>query len=395
MSIYRNRNLQVIFGVTLMNIMGVSAISPALPKMASVLNVPAESIGLIIAFYTLPGVLLAPLIGMLADRLGRKETLIPCILLFGFAGIALYLAADFQLILALRFIQGIGGAGLASLAVTLIGDLFHGSTRIKAMGANASIISIGTASFPIIGGALGLLAWNLPFLLFVVAFPIAALAYLFLENPAVTRELGISLYLRGTFTYMRSPKALAAFFAGISAFMLLYGGIITFFTILLGETFGVTSFVIGVFLSIMSLFTAVFASQTGRLAGRIAKPKLIIIGFLAYGFSFIMIPFTTSLPNLLLPIAIFGAGHGLNLPALNLIATEIAPVEQRAVVVSLFNTTLRIGQTLGPVLLGMVLLLSDLETVFLFSGAVAILTAVVIFGLASFKIINTTSLQAA
>ena len=124
--LYLNRNLHVIFSVTLMNMIGVSIIAPALPVMADKLKVDAESIGLLITAFTLPGVFLSPVFGVLADRWGRKKVLAPSLILFGLSGGACALVQDFHLLLALRFVQGVFVAALGPINLTLTGELFSG-----------------------------------------------------------------------------------------------------------------------------------------------------------------------------------------------------------------------------------------------------------------------------
>ena len=62
-----------------------------------------------------------------------------------------------------------GGASLGALNLTIISDLYAGPVRTEAMGYNASVLSVGTASYPAIGGALALLGWNYPFALSLFA----------------------------------------------------------------------------------------------------------------------------------------------------------------------------------------------------------------------------------
>ena len=65
--------------------MGVASIAPALPKMARVLDVSNEQIGLLITAFTLPGIFLTPVLGVFADRIGRKTILVPSLFIFGIA----------------------------------------------------------------------------------------------------------------------------------------------------------------------------------------------------------------------------------------------------------------------------------------------------------------------
>jgi MFS family permease len=48
--------------------------------------------------------------------------------------------------------------------------------------------------------------------------------------------------------------------------------------------------------------------------------------------------------------------------------TELAPGEFRAATMSLYNMSLRLGQTIGPLLLAGILVVFNLDAVFLFSG---------------------------
>ena len=82
----RNRNLRVIFTVTLMVVMSVSSITPAFPKIIREFAISETQVGLLITFFTLPGVFLTPFLGVLADRWGRKKILVPSPFLFALAG---------------------------------------------------------------------------------------------------------------------------------------------------------------------------------------------------------------------------------------------------------------------------------------------------------------------
>jgi hypothetical protein len=53
---YRSPELQAIFGVTLMAVLGVSSIAPALPRIAATLGVSAGQVGLLVTAFTLPAV---------------------------------------------------------------------------------------------------------------------------------------------------------------------------------------------------------------------------------------------------------------------------------------------------------------------------------------------------
>ncbi len=167
-----DKNLRYIYSITLMAIMGVASLTPAFPKIRDHFQITESQVGLLITVFTLPGIFLTLFLGILADRFGRKTILIPSLILFGLAGGLCAVFHDFHMLLILRFFQGIGAASLGSLNVTLIGDIYSGKQRAMAMGFNTSVLSVGTAAYPAIGGVLTMLDWYAPFLLAFLAIPV-------------------------------------------------------------------------------------------------------------------------------------------------------------------------------------------------------------------------------
>jgi MFS family permease len=305
--------------------MGVASIAPALPKMANVLDVSNERIGLLITAFTVPGMFLTPFLGVIADRVGRKTILVPSLFIFGIAGTACAFATDFTWLLILRFIQGIGGASLGALNVTLIGDLYEGNRRATAMGYNGSVLSVGTASYPAIGGGLALLGWFYPFYLSLLAIPVGLFVILSLDNPEPDNHKNIRAYARDVWESLKSKKVIGLFAANFLTFIMLYGGYLTFFPILLDEQFGKSSFVIGIMLSGSSLITAIASSQLGNLTQRFQESSLIISAAILYLGVFISLPFIQNIWLFALPIFVFGFAQGINIPSILNLLTHQAP----------------------------------------------------------------------
>jgi len=376
-SLYRDRNLQVIFGVTLMAVLGVASITPAFPKISRELGITGGQIGLLITFFTLPGALLAPVLGVMADRFGRKKILIPSLFLFAIAGTACTFIKDFNVLLGVRVVQGIGAASLGSINGTIIGDLYSGKRRVEAMGLNASVLSIGVAIYPSIGGALALLSWNYPFLLSLLAIPVGILALTVLKNPEPRNLQGIREYLSGTWGYLKNIKVAALFTAGMLSFIVLYGAYLTYLTLLMDEKFGASSLTIGIIMTVSSLSNAVAASQLGRINRRFSLPTIIKISFTLYAVSMVMIPFMPGLWLLLIPAMISGIANGANLPSIQSSVAELSPIEYRAAFMSLNTMMLRLGQTLGPPLIGLAYAFKGINATFFAAAAVSILVTLV------------------
>lgn len=370
--LYRETNLLVIFSVTLMAVLGAATITPAFPMMARELNIPAQDVGSLITIFTIPGVLLTPVLGMLADRWGRKKILIPSLMLFGIAGGVCALARDFDLLLILRFFQGIGAASIAFLNVTLISDLYSNRWRTAAMGYNASVLSMGTASYPALGGALAMFGWYYPFLLPIVAIPVGFFAMRCLKNPEPRNTQSIKSYLRGVGRSIKNRQTVALFIAGTVTFLVLYGSYLTYFPFMIASSFGASPLVIGMVMASTSLSTAFTASRMGKLIKNHSEKTLLKTSFILYALALVIIPLVPNIGLLLIPTIILGLAHGLNMPNLYALLARLAPMKHRAAFMSINGTVLRLGQTLGPVLMGAVSILWGISGAFYVGAGIAV-----------------------
>ena len=134
LGVHRSVSLQVIFGSSVMMIMGASLVYPVLPVIAEAFDIGEGSIGLVLTAFTVPAIFLSPVGGMLIDLRGRKQVLVTSLLLYGLAGLAIVFVDTLPLLLGLRFLQGMAYAGIMPLVVVLIGDTFSKEQETTAQG---------------------------------------------------------------------------------------------------------------------------------------------------------------------------------------------------------------------------------------------------------------------
>lgn len=378
--LYRDSNLQIVFVVTLIVVMGVSSISPAFPEIRAEFGISKPTVGLLIVVFTLPGVLFAPVLGVLADRFGRKKVLVPSLLLFGIAGSACAIVRDFDLLLALRFLQGIGAASLGILNLTIIGDLYSKRELATAMGYNACVLNIGIPVYFIIGGALASLAWYYPFALSIVAVPAGILVLRSLDSNEPKNQQDFKQYLSSAFQNIKNIQVLGLFSITLFTFIILFGAYLTYFSLLLGgERFNASPLLIGLIMSSMGVTTAATAMQLGNLTRRFSEKTLIKASFVIYALALLIIPFVHTIWLFLIPAVIFGIAQGMNLPSIQTLLIQLADVEYRAAIMSLNGMVLRLGQTLGPLVMSAIFLVGGFEATFFFSAGLSI----AVFALAS------------
>ena len=93
----------------------------------------------------------------------------------------------------------------------------------------------------------------------------------------------------------------------------------------------------------------------------------------------IFIPFVSNIWFLLIPIAITGFAHGLNIPSIQTLLASTASLESRGIVMSLNGMSLRLGQTLGPLIIGLAFTLGGIKSAFFTGSGIAL----VMLGIAS------------
>ncbi|MGB3635411.1 MAG: MFS transporter [Rubrobacteraceae bacterium] len=376
--VYKDHNLHVLFVITLMAVLGVTSVTPAFPKVIQEFGIGSGQVGLLITFFTLPGIVLTPVLGIMSDRYGRKSILTPALILFGVAGGLCAFATSFDMLLFLRFIQGMGAAALGTLNVTVIGDIYEGRERSAALGYNSSVLSTGTATYPGIGGLLATFGWFYPFLLPLVAIPIAFMVLFSLHNPEPVNDQGLKEFFGNVFgnlwPRLKNPRILGVFLASLITFILLFGSQLAYLPILMNERFDAPPYVIGFILSGASLTTALTSSQLGRLTGRFKEKTLLKFSFLIYAAALVVAAVVPILPMLLVSAALLGVANGINIPNIFSLLNEVAPADNRGAFLSVNGMILRIGQTLGPLFMATLAVPIGLTGAYLASAALALVT---------------------
>ncbi len=110
--------------------------------------------------------------GSLGDRYGRRKIFILGIAIFTAASVACGLAPGPAALIAARAVQGVGAALLVPASLAIIGNVFKGEARGKAIGTWAAWAAITGAAGPVLGGWLvDAVSWRA---IFFLNLPMAA-----------------------------------------------------------------------------------------------------------------------------------------------------------------------------------------------------------------------------
>lgn len=125
----------------LLPIMGTLTMLPVMPILFSHFAAQPHAQLLVPMIITLPAVsmaLLAPLAGMVGDRLSRRRLLIAATGVYAVFGLLPVMLDDLHTILLARLVMGIADAFILTTANALIGDYFAGEARSKWLAVRAA-----------------------------------------------------------------------------------------------------------------------------------------------------------------------------------------------------------------------------------------------------------------
>lgn len=127
-------------------------VAVSLASIASSLHADFAAIEWVISAYTLAFATLLMPAGALADRFGRKKSLITGLTLFTVASVFCGAASTPGVLNAARAVQGLGAALQLSAALAILSHGFQGKARAKAFAFWGSVIGIATTLGPVVGG---------------------------------------------------------------------------------------------------------------------------------------------------------------------------------------------------------------------------------------------------
>jgi EmrB/QacA subfamily drug resistance transporter len=128
-------------------------VSTAIPVIRVDLGASIEQLEWTVNAYTLTFAVLLLTGAALGDRFGRRRVFLLGLALFTGASAAAALAPSIEALIAARAVQGVGGAIVTPLSLTILSDAFPAERRGLAIGAWSGIAGLAVAAGPLVGGA--------------------------------------------------------------------------------------------------------------------------------------------------------------------------------------------------------------------------------------------------
>ena len=331
------------------------------------------TLGALLAIYDGAEVVLKPVFGTLADRIGARTVLLAGLLIFAVASAAYAVVDDTALLWAGRFGQGIGAAAFSPAASALVAQLTPAGAHGRAFGTYGSYKSVGYTLGPLLGGVIVAVGGMRSLFAVMAVLAVAVAVWAAVAVPALTplpRQRQTLLDTARRFaesSFVTPTLALAAATAALSV------GV--GFLPVLGTQAGLSPIVTGAVVSVLALVTAVAQPLAGRAldAGRVSVTVGIVLGIVLTitGLAAAALP---GLVGLLCSAVVIGLGCGIITPLAFTMLAESTPQERLGQTMGAAEIGRECGDAAGPLVVAAIAAASTVPLGF--AGLAAIVTVV-------------------
>lgn len=346
-------------------------VSPVLPEIVQQLQLDPRWAGTLVSAHALAIALFTPILGLLADRVGKRRVLIVSLLCYSVFGAAGGFMAQLGPLLISRVLLGIASAGIAAASIGLLSTMYDGEARTRMLGYATSAMTTASIFVPVVGGWVGAIHWSFAFYLYGFGVPVALLATIILREGSY-RSSSLIASPKELLRVIRQPAVLRLYLSITLAAAVVYA-VVIYTPLYLKDAIGADPALNGFVLAIRAVGAATMSAiAASRLAKAIGTGPTVGLGFVIMGAMLCTIPLLDRLWTIVPAAVLFGMGFGITIPNIYDGLAALAPPEIRASVLAIGTGTNSLGQFLSPLLLGPVWETASLPTVFYAAGILAI-----------------------
>ncbi len=332
---------------------GAHIVAVNLPFYAEKTGIGLTMIGLLIAVYDFAEIVAKPVFGGLADKKGMKKALYLGIVIFIFASL-LYLFVPPKLLIVVRFLQGLGGAALSAVSLTMVGTLYK-ENRGKAFGIYNAIKGLGYVISPIIGGAI-IMKSDFSGIFYACA-AIGAIALLLAFTLPPDRQKNKSAFddddddfsLKSLFAVFKNKTLMPWFF--IIVINMFFVGILFGFLPVRIHQLGYSAFNTGLMLTATTLAYLLVQPVAGWLSDKFNAILIIRIGMALSCISIAGIAFATG-TLLIVTCIVAGIGIGVVWTNTDALVSKLSKENEMGATMGLAGSFKELGDMIGPLLMG-------------------------------------------
>ena len=314
------------------------------------LHIPVYEVGIIFTLLSVGSIVFSLVGGALADSLGRKKTL----LLGSGAGSALYFAIAIGIlirlpiptIIAMFVLTSFGGALVFPSAGALIADVTSIADRSRGYVVYRIMANLGWAIGPLTGSLIFNFGIFWIFLLVAISSLIQGIVVLFFVRERGTfrkREKG-----SGRIQMISFDRFLLVFSAGTFLVTLVSSQFSVTLPLYAGVRAAVPTDLIGYIYAVNGVVVVVGQYPITNFMKRYPDIVSMIAGALAYTVGYLLVGFSTTLPQFMGDMVIITIGENLTSPIMNTVVSRIAPEGKVARYMGFLGMVNSTGRALGP-----------------------------------------------
>lgn len=223
---YPYLTLAVLTALNILNYIDRNMLLGVQPLIQKEFKINDAQTGLLTSAFFICYMFAAPVLGWMGDRFPRKNIVLIGIAVWSGFTLLTWLVRDYNQLLFRHIIVGIGEASYATIAPTLVADLFPLGRRGRMLSIFYLGLPVGSALGILLGGPLGEhFGWRVPFMLAGIPGFLLALVFWFLPEPArgqtdtaitpsLERSTVLGLFRNGAFITACLGMALYTFAVG-------------------------------------------------------------------------------------------------------------------------------------------------------------------------------------
>jgi MFS family permease len=330
--------------------------TPVLPLFAADLGATPFEIGWIVIASTVPGILISFPAGAIADAFGKRRVIIASLAVFATAPFLYLLVSEAWQLMAVRFYHGFATAIFGTVASAAIAERFPQS-RAAMLSTYSSVTIVGRSVAPFLGGFLISVAnFNSVFIACAISGVMAFLVGLMLPpemGNSHGKKPGFPQFFDALRTVLRNRAILLT--SVVEAAQFLVFGAVEAFLALYAASVGIPAWQIGIILGIQLVSVVVIKPLMGTLSDRWGRRAVILPGLLLGIISVGLFPLGQDVFVLSLLSLLYGIGFATVTSSTSALVADLTQNGQYGASIGVLRTIMDVGQTIGPVMTGVLI----------------------------------------
>lgn len=328
------------------------AVDPIIPPIAESLQVAPSQVALLSTAFTLPFALVQPILGPVADAIGKVRMMMICLIVIIVSSAVCAFATSFQVLLIARIICGAATGGIFPVGMAIIADAVPVAERQVGIARWLAIVIAGNLLGSAFAGAVSdLLGWRAVFL-GVGLCGVAALVNAVLNLRHLLRVPSGKLDIRSVpsryLAIFANPRAkfcfLAVFLEGVAVF-----GLFPFVALLLLGAGEARASIAGLVIAGFSIGGVAYSLAVTPLTRRWRPREMMVGGGVTAAVAFVVIALDPPWQVQFAAFVTLGIGFYLLHACIQVEASELSS-ESRGTAMSLHSLFFFVGHSVGPVL---------------------------------------------